>query len=151
MLQPGNHDFIFSVTGTSGGWSDAWKTGVSPNNPLTFAVLPGASHAGALPTTHSFLNVTTARGAEADVWITAAKKEDGDGKEGLAVRLFGVTQLDQPGVILQLGVQALLAGASNTDLIEMNPVPIQGVAGGSSVTLDVGHWAIETIVLNADI
>lgn len=153
-LQPGNHTFLFSVTGTSGGWGAAWRSGVHPNNPLTHVALPALPHAGPLPPVHSFLNVSAASASSSpppDVWVTAVKKQDGPGVEGLAVRLFGVSAADQAAVTLALGVGAPLAGAAATDLIELNPSPLPGVAGGTTVALDVGHWAIETLVLDVDV
>lgn len=100
---------------------------------------------------HSFLNVTGGGAADPDVWITAVKKQDGAGNEGLAVRLFGVSATDQEGVTLSLNVGSQLAGAATTDLIELNPVPLPGIAGQATVSLDVGHWAIETLALDVDV
>ena len=139
-----------------GGWSNAWRSGVNPNNPLT-AVATAIAQTGTLPPVHSFLNVSAPLSsvsqaqeatASADIWVTAVKKQDGDGNVGLAVRLFGVNSLDQPNVTLQLNVGSTLAGASTSDLIELNPVPIPGIAGGTTVSLDVGYWSIETLILD---
>ena len=111
-------------------------------------MLPALPRGGPLAPVHSFLNVSAASPSSPppDVWVTAIKKQDGPGAEGLAVRLFGVSAADQAAVTLALSVGAPLAGAAATDLIELNPAPLPGVAGGTTVALDVGHWAIETLV-----
>jgi alpha-mannosidase len=158
--QPGDHHFLFSITGTRDGWHDAWRAGVQPNNPLTYISTPlptgirrHGTSSSKLPLIHSFCNVSAASPSAPvpDVWITAVKKEDGEGTGGLALRLFGVSAIDQQNVTIQLNVGTTLTGASATDLIEMHPSPLPGVAGGNTVSLDVGHWSIETLVLGVDV
>jgi hypothetical protein len=84
-----------------------------------------------------------------NVWVTAVKKEDGAANAGVAVRLFGVGPAAQPDVAVTLDTPgAVLSRALRTNLIELDGVVVPGAAGGTNVTLDVGAWAIETMVLH---
>jgi alpha-mannosidase len=178
LPEPGEHSFLFSLTATTGtgGWADGWKAGVAPNNPLVSVALPvggagsrggtgrsgrsggsgstagggGASaDAAPLPFTHAFLNLTSSTGqADPDVWVTAAKKEDGAGRDGVIVRVVGIAAEDLGAVGVHLNLFRPLTGAATTNLIELEPQEIPGAAGRDGIDVVVGKWSIETVRLD---
>ena len=94
----------------------------------------------------SFVNVTSASGGDlSDTWITAVKKEDGDNRNGLIVRLFGVTNEDANVTISS--AWKLIDEAQTTNIIELDGKDIPNTVGTESVQLFLGHWSIETLRL----
>ena len=145
LPEPGDHDFLFSISASAPGWASGWRAGVQPNNPLCGVQRPlNSSAPGArLPPSHSFVNISAAAGGEAEAWVTAVKKEDSG--EGLILRAFAVSDRDDRVVVAS--AWPLTRGAARTDLIEGNAVDVPGTIGALSVELPLGHWAIETIKL----
>ena len=145
LPEPGDHDFLFSITASAPGWASGWRAGVAPNNPLRAVQRAVNGTQGArLPLRHSFINVTAAGGGgEAEAWVTAVKKEDSGA--GLIVRAFSTSAQDASVVIAS--AWPLAQGAARTNLIEGEPVDIPGTVGAGQVELPLGHWAIETIKL----
>jgi alpha-mannosidase len=161
LPEPGDHNFLFSITASAPGWQTAWRAGVSPNNPLRSVsrALPAgpaavAAPAGAatsqatagapvqLPLAASFLNVS------GEAWATAVKKEDGAGRSGLIVRLFAVTGADAPAPGVRVASYWPLAGgAARTNLIELEARDVPGTRGAAAVDIALGGWAIETLRL----
>ena len=74
------------------------------------------------------------------------KKEDV--ASGVVVRMFGVTDADQGKVCVGLNVARPLKSAALTNLIELDPQEIPGVAGGNQACLNVGMWSIETMKMD---
>jgi hypothetical protein len=152
LPEPGDHDFIFSIIATPLGWGTGWRSGVQPNYPLRSitrelqiqAAAAAAATADWLPLSASFLNVSASSGS-AEAWVTAAKKEDGAGRNGLVVRLFSVSPVDAQ--VRLNSAWSLLGGAQTTNLIELDARDIPGTVGASGVDLQLGHWAIETLRL----
>lgn len=159
LPEPGDHDFLFSVTATGSGWTQGWKQGgVQPNNPLrsvTVAMAAAATRASSstssstsLPLSHSFLNVTVSPSSDIDadaIWVTAVKKEDGVSNNGLIIRMVGISSMDQMNVNVQTGLMTDITGAYATNLIELDPQEMVVGETGTNFPLNLTHWSIETM------
>ena len=163
LPEPGQHSFsftLFPLAPGRGGWRGAWRWGVEGNNPLVATPVAPVAGAGggagagtgragsapALPPSGSLLGVSGDAGGS---WVTAAKKQDdgvAEARGGLVVRLFNVDGVDR-NVTITLAAGAL-AGVDAVDLIERNAVALPGWAGGNSFQLALGHWAVETLLLD---
>ena len=143
LPEPGDHDFLFSIASTPPGWEAGWRAGVAPNNPLRSVTrplpAPAATDVPAQPLAQSFVN------ASGEVWVTAVKKEDGVGRDGLIVRLFAVAP-DEAAVRIACA-WTLAGGAATTNLIELDAVDVPGSRGASAVDVQLGGFAIETLRL----
>ena len=158
LPEPGDHDFLFSLTATPAGWSSGWRAGAQANNALRsvaralpLAAAGGAVAAPSLPLSAAFLTVSLAdgSGANAEAWVTAVKKQDGEGRRGLVARLFAVSDADiAGGVRIASPLWPLVGGAQSTNLIELEPRDVPGVlANDTAFDVPLGRWAIETFRL----
>jgi hypothetical protein len=159
LPEPGDHDFLFSITATAPGWQQGWRAGVQANYPLRSVArsLPagGAAAAAApaavppLPLSTGFFSVSPGgRGRSAEAWVTAVKKQDGEGRLGLVARLFAVSDADLAGGVHIASSWPLVGGAQHTNLIELEPRDIPGVAvNDTGFDVPLGAWAIETFRL----
>lgn len=149
LPEPGNHHFLFSIYASPAGWQSGWRAGVQPNNPLRSIISTikvSSDSLSSLPLSMSFVNVTSASGGDlSDTWITAVKKEDGDNRNGLIVRLFGVTSEDANVTISS--AWRFVDDAQTINLIELDGKDIPNTVGTESVQLFLGHWSIETLRL----
>jgi alpha-mannosidase len=158
LPEPGDHDFLFSITASPPGWQSGWRSGVQANNPLRSVTrtLPAAA-AGAtataappLPLSAAFLTVSSAagRGDDVEAWVTAVKKQDGEGRRGLVARLFAVSDADIEGGVRIESPWPLVGGAQHTNLIELDARDVPGVAANdTSFDAPLGRWSIETFRL----
>ena len=173
LPEPGDHDFLFSITATPPGWEQGWRAGVQPNNPLrsvtrtlpAAAAVAGAAGVAAaaaappqlalLPLSASFLTVSEGSaslpdrgGGMVDAWVTAVKKQDGAAERGLVVRLFAVSDTDLAAGVRLASPWPLVGGAQRTNLIELDRSDIPGVAANDTAfTVPLGRWSIETFRL----
>jgi alpha-mannosidase len=154
LPEPGDHHFLFSITATSSGWISGWKAGVQPNNPFRSIISllstrkKNTTRFGQpLSLSTSFINVTSSSlsGDTSNAWITAVKKEDGDNRNGLIVRLFAVNSEDATVNIST--AWTLVDGAQTTNLIELDGQDIPGTLGATNIEFLLGHWSIETFRL----
>jgi len=158
LPEPGDHDFLFSITASPPGWQSGWRAGVQGNNPLRSvtrtwpAAAAGASVTAAesLPLSAAFLTVSSAagRGEDVEAWVTAVKKEDGEGRRGLIARLFAVSDADLDGGVRIESPWPLVGGAQHTNLIELDSRDVPGVAANDTAfAAPLGRWSIETFRL----
>jgi len=132
--QAGDHRFRFSLFSHRPGWTAGYKQAKQANEPL-IAILSPAATRGSLPGEQSFFSLDAQ-----NVMISAIKKWDD--AEGVVVRLYEAEGKDTP---VTLRVFTPIEAAFRTDLIEEGAVEIP--AGKQSLSIDVGHHAIETILL----
>jgi alpha-mannosidase len=134
-LQPGDHDFRFSIVSHEPGWKNGYRFGKQSNNPLRAIVAPAREPGANLPEESSFFSIEAP-----NVVISTIKKwEDGD---GVVIRCYEAEGRDAR-VRINLPVAARRADLTN--IIEDPVKPLE--AAGKSVTLGVGHHAIETLKL----
>ena len=165
LPEPGDHRFLHSIIATApgAGWRTSWRAAAETNNPATATWTPSASAPPPspdawLPLRAGLLSVVDAGGAEdPGAWVTALKKQDdgvAEARSLAVVRVFNVDGADRPDLSLRVdlpargGGTATLAGAARTNLIELDPVDVPGVAGTALVPAPLGHWAIETYALD---
>lgn len=134
-LQPGDHDFSFSILSHEPGWKNGYRFGTQANNPLR-AVVASARRSGAtLPEEKSFFSVDAS-----NVVISTIKKwEDGN---GVVVRSYDAEGRDAQ---VRINLPVAIRRAELTNIIE-EPVKVIG-GPANAVTVSVGHHAIETIKL----
>ena len=151
LPEPGNHSFAFSLVPLppgEGGWRASWRRGVESNNPLR-ATAPAAAGGGGgqLPPSASLLTVANDGGAS---WVTAVKKQD-DGvseeRSGVVLRMFNVDGVDRNVSIALALPNATLKAVFACDLIELNQKEMEMNASSGSFVLQLGHWAVETVLL----
>ena len=131
-LQPGSHDFHFSISSHQPGWKNGYRFGIQANNPLRTVVAPARLPGAALPEEKSFLSVD----APNVILSTVKKWEDGD---GLIVRAYDAEGKDTQ-VRIKLAVP--IKHAELTNIIEEPSKAVR--ASANSLPLQIGHNAIET-------
>ena len=167
LPEPGDHDFLVSIAATppGGGWAASWRAPVEANNPATvvWRAAGGAPAPGAwLPPRAGLVSVIDdANGGAEDPgsWLTALKKQDDgvtEARSNVVARVFNVDGVDRPSLKLRVdfpvpgdaGAGRMLAAAARTNLIELEPEELPGVAGTRFAPVPLGHWAIETLSLD---
>jgi alpha-mannosidase len=134
--QTGSHDYKFSIYSHAQGYQYGYKSGIQFNNPL-IGTAPGTKDADAsLAESGSFASVS-----QANVIISAIKRADNDGN--VVARLFEIEGTDSTPTFQFMNT---LQSAKKASLIEDDGAAL--TVNGSSVSLPVGHNAIETMKLN---
>jgi len=150
--QAGDHYFNFSILSHEGDWRNGKKFGVQANNPLLAVVGVESAFDATLTETKSFCSVSPD-----NVIISAFKKRDDDSvtpeggpDENIIVRMY-----DMEGVTTQAQLNFFFDAMQvrKTDIIE-EYLELEQTAkwpvitnSGQSVSMEIGHHSIETIVL----
>jgi len=134
-LQPGDHNYTFSIFSHSGDWKNGYRFGTQSNQPLK-AVISKPSSGGTMPESMSFISVENKN----LILSTIKKCEDDD---NIIIRCYDIEGTDaEANITLSDPYQK----AELTNLIEEEGKPIAG--SGTTLGLKVGHHAIETIKLH---
>ena len=131
--QTGTHNFNFSILGHNEGWTNGYQYGVEANHPLLTVMK--VAEGGELPTTNEFITVS-----DPLVAIATVKKTDSD--NSVIIRLTEMEGKDKSvTVTLPFDVKRIV----RTNLIEDEQEALKGE--GRTITLELGHHAIETYKL----
>lgn len=139
----GDHYFDFSIFSGKGNWQTRLRDAVGVNNPMPHVLVPQEqlrSVQSTLPLSASFLSVG---GNLENIWVTAVKKEDGDKKSKLIVRLFDTFGIDS-NISLSVNI-GRPRNFMSTNIIEQPFSPIRPVNVSS---FEISHWSIETYSLD---
>ena len=155
--QEGDHNYRFSILSHEGDWENGRKYGVQANNPLIAIVGVSQSPGAFLGESEEFCSVSPE-----NVIVTAFKKRDDDvaTPEGqtdgrVIVRMYDIEGVDSEAT---LDLFFTAEGAVQTNIIEEYYLGA-GARGkgsrslslsGDSVSLEVGHHAIETLMIVPD-
>ncbi len=134
FLQPGDHDYTFSIYSHTGDWKNGYRYGTQSNQPLKAIVsksLPG----GTMPETMSFISVENKN----LILSTIKKCEDDD---NIIVRCYDIEGIDSDASI---SVSAPFQKAELMNMIEEEGKAIPG--SGNSLGVRIGHNSIETFKL----
>jgi alpha-mannosidase len=133
-LQPGDHTYNFSVYSHKGDWKNGYRLGTQSNQPLkAITVKPGN---GVMAETTSFISLENS-----NLILSTIKKSDDD--NGVIVRCYDIEGKDSEA---KINLFRPFQKAELTNLIEEEGRVIPG--SGNSLSLKVGHHAIETIKLD---
>ncbi|WP_455584044.1 glycoside hydrolase family 38 N-terminal domain-containing protein [Bacteroides sp.] len=131
--QTGTHLYHFSLSSHEEGWKNGYQFGIGNNHPMK--VLKKENETGELQPVHSFLSVS-----DPFVALSLIKKADND--DNLIIRLTEMEGKDKEiRVTLPVGVRKVI----RTNLIEEEQEELS--VSGSTLTLRLGHHAIETFKL----
>lgn len=131
--QTGTHHFNFSLSSHKEGWTEGYRFGVEANRP--FYARKKENKGGVLPAVKSFLSVS-----DPFVAMSLIKKADND--NSLIIRLTEMEGRDKE-VRVTLPVEAKKVIRTNLIEDEQEVIPVSG----STITLRLGHHAIETFKL----
>ncbi|MFH0762066.1 MAG: glycosyl hydrolase-related protein [Bacteroidota bacterium] len=134
-LQPGDHQYSFSVLSHQPGWQNGYHFGMQANNPLIAIAGQKPGRETFLPAEKSFFSVS-----QNNVLISTIKKCEDD--NSLIVRLYDIEGKDSE---VKLNTFFPLTGGEHTNIIEEEgkPMPVSG----QSFQTKIGHHAIETFKL----
>jgi alpha-mannosidase len=133
-LQPGDHEYTFSIYSHKGDWKNGYRFGTQSNQPLK-AVVSKHSPGGSMPETMSFISVNNK-----NLILSTVKKCEDD--NNVIVRCYDIEGTDSNASI---SISSPFKKAEITNMIEEEGKLIPG--SGTSVSLSVGHNAIETVKL----
>jgi alpha-mannosidase len=133
-LQPGDHNYTFSLYSYSGDWKNGYRYGTQSNQPLK-AVAAKKSNNGNMPETMSFISVENKN----LILSTVKKCEDDD---NVIVRCYDIEGNDSDA---KINFTTPFQRAELTNMIEEEGKLIPG--SGNNLGLRVGHNSIETIKL----
>jgi alpha-mannosidase len=134
-LQPGDHNYTFSIYSYRGDWKNGYRFGTQSNQPLKAVIIKSSSGNGTMPETMSFISVENKN----LILSTVKKCEDDD---NVIVRCYDIEGIDSDA---KISISTPFKKAELTNMIEEEGKLIPG--GGSNLGLRVGHQAIETIKL----
>jgi alpha-mannosidase len=131
----GEHRVEMGLLAHRGGWREAkmWKAGYEFNTPLV-AVRTDA-HQGSLPAEASFISLDSETS-----YIGSVKRAEDD--NDLVVRLIEAAGRGGSATV-RLGLGLKVSRAVETDLLELNPEPVD--FKGKGVKLDIGPYQIRTL------
>jgi alpha-mannosidase len=132
--QAGDHSYRFRLTAHEGDWRRGRKDGIGGNHPL-YTVVGGPHASGTLPAEKSFVSLS----ADNVIVSTIKKCEDDD---GVVMRMYDIEGRDRD---VKVKLFSPFRAAVHTNLIEEEGRPL--ASDGDSVSVSVGHHAIETIKL----
>jgi alpha-mannosidase len=133
-LQPGDHNYTFSIYSHKGSWENGYRYGTQSNQPLQAVVLKQSS-GGNMPETMSFISVENK-----NLILSTVKKCDDD--DNVIVRCYDIEGKDSDA---RISFSTPVQKAELTNMIEEDGKIIPG--SGNSLGLKVGHNSIETIKL----
>jgi alpha-mannosidase len=133
-LQPGDHNYTFSIYSHSGDWKNGYRYGTQSNQPLK-AVTVKPSTGGTMPETMSFISVTNK-----NLMLSTVKKCEDD--DNVIVRCYDIEGVDSDASIT---VSTPIQKAELTNMIEEEGKLIPG--SGNNLGLRIGHHSIETVKL----
>ncbi len=134
-LQPGNHDYMFSVFSHLGDWRKGYHEGLEATHPLLPTLPAERGGGGGLPLKTSFFSVSPQ-----DSLITTIKKCEDD--DGVVIRMC---EMEGKNTILHLKSLFPILSAQHTNILEMDPTPMHSKRDGLDIGL--GYDAIETVKL----
>lgn len=128
--QTGTHHYEFSITSHEEGWKNGYHFGISANHPLL--VVKKKMKGNELNKQHSFLSIS-----DPLVALSLIKKADND--NSIIIRL---TEMEGKNKTITIRLPFMAKKVIRTNLIEDE----QGVVNtsGDTITVDLGHHAIET-------
>ncbi|MCG8580046.1 MAG: glycosyl hydrolase-related protein, partial [Bacteroidales bacterium] len=132
--QKGSHTFRFSITTHDKGWKNGFHFGVAENHPM-HVVSKSGKQTGELPEQKSFAATSNPFAV-----ITTIKKAEDD--DNVVVRILEAEGVDKN---VQLKLHKSVDSISRTDLIEENPVKLNG--HGKALNIELGQHAVETYKL----
>ncbi len=132
-LQPGDHTYNFSLYSHKGDWKNGYRLGTQSNQPLKAITVKSGS--GEAAETMSFISVENK-----NLVLSTIKKCDDDNQ--VIVRCYDMEGKDSEAKIL---LNKPFQKAEITNMIEEEGRAVPG--SGNSLSLKVGHYAIETIKL----
>ena len=133
-LQPGDHNYTFSIYSHKGDWKNGYCFGTQSNQPLK-AVVSKLYSGGSTQETMSFISIENKN----LILSTVKKCEDDD---NVILRCYDIEGTDSNATI---SFSAPFQKAELTNMIEEEGKLIPG--SGTSLRLSVGHNAIETVKL----
>ncbi len=134
-LQPGDHEFTFSIYAHKGDWKNGYRSGTQANQPLR-AVVCRTKGNGNLPESMSFAAVDNR-----NLVLSTIKKCDDD--DNVIIRCYDIEGVESKASI---SVSLPYREAEATNMIEEDGKKIPG--SGNTLDLKVGHHSIETIKLH---
>jgi alpha-mannosidase len=137
-LQPGDHDYQFSIFAHQGNWRNGYKNAYEVTHPLLPVITSKHSSSGNLPLEASFLSVTPD-----NVVITTMKKCEDD--SGVVIR---ACEMEGKNVRASFKSMSPILGVQHTDILEMNPTPLK--SSRNSFSLRMNHNAIETMKIKME-
>ncbi len=135
-LQPGNHSYQFCFTSFKGDWKNNVQKGKQQNQSLIPIVVNVQKRKDGLPESRSFASLNAD-----NIVITTMKKADDD--DNYIIRLC---EMDGKDTEITIKLPLTIEKAWKTNMIEENEKEI-GIHDNNSLTLNIGHNAIETIKL----
>jgi len=137
-LQTGNHYFKFSLTSHKPGWAYGAEFGRAANENLQAVWADNSYSNAALPESQSFFSID-----QINVLVSTVKKaEDSD---EVVVR---ITDLEGKDKTVTLNSFQNIKQARQTNLIEEEIKEL--TAKENSIKIELGHHAIETIIINSN-
>jgi alpha-mannosidase len=134
-LQPGDHNYTFSLYSHKGDWKNGYRLGTQSNQPLRAVISKPSSSDGTMAETMSFISVENK-----NLVLSTVKRCEDD--ENVIIRCYDMEGIDADAKIT---LSAPFLKAEITNLIEEEGKPLPG--NGSAIGLKVGHHSIETIKL----
>jgi alpha-mannosidase len=133
-LQPGDHNYTFSIYSHKGNWENGYRFATQSNQPLQ-AVVSKQSSGGKMPETMSFISVENK-----NLILSTVKKCDDD--DNVIVRCYDIEGKDSEA---RISISTPVQKAELTNMIEEDSKTIPG--NGNTLGLKIGHNSIETIKL----
>ncbi|AQT68758.1 Mannosylglycerate hydrolase [Anaerohalosphaera lusitana] len=134
-LQPGDHEYSFSILSHEPGWKNGYRFGIQANNPLRAIVQEKAERRAMLPPEQSFFNFSAD-----NVLLSTIKKCEDD--NSVIVRLY-----DIEGEDTSISLQSFfdIKTVQHTNIIEEEGYVIP--SSGNEFKTEIGHHSIETFKL----
>ena len=135
FLQPGDHDYTFSIYSHKGDWKNGYRLGTQSNQPLKAVITKPSSVIGDMPETMSFISVENR-----NLILSTVKKCDDD--NSVIVRCYDIEGVDTEA---NISLFIPFIKAEITNMIEEEGKSIPG--SGKGLIFKMGHNSIETIKL----
>ncbi|MEI6138364.1 MAG: glycosyl hydrolase-related protein [Mariniphaga sp.] len=135
-LQAGDHTYNFSIYSHSGDWKNGYRMGTQSNQPLKAITVSSKLANSNMPESQSFISIENN-----NLMISTVKKCDDE--DQVVVRCYDVEGKDAEA---KISIFKPFRMAEKTNMIEEEGKPIPG--GGTTLSFNIGHHAIETIKLN---
>lgn len=138
-LQPGRHEFTFSMTSGKNGYKDNYKAGIQANNPLMAKQQTVKAQKTVFPETYSAFSVN-----KNNIIITSIKKAEDDMKN-IVVRFYDTEGKTSDNV--EISFPAEMTNAKSVNLIErdIDSASKPGVSK-NKITTSGTPWSIDTIM-----
>ncbi|MBW1814028.1 MAG: hypothetical protein JRJ39_10280 [Deltaproteobacteria bacterium] len=136
FLQPGDHQYSFSIYSHKGDWKNSYRLGTQSNQPLMTVTVENSPEKGEKPEIMSLITIDGK-----NLILSTVKKCDDDNQ--VVVRCYDIEGVDTNGKIRFFKP---FQSAEQTNMIEEDGKHISGE--GNSLELKIGHHSIETFKFN---